>query len=740
MSGIAHRVVLLGCLLFAADVLATVSIAPIGGGNALSQPAQRHVVRLDTPGRGAVWLLALQQDGQQGRGLGFFRSDDEGTTWRHYAPIQGDGSHRDTADLLPVGLDVALVYSHEPRSAAVSGSERHDVYFQWWRYQAATHAWVPEPPVRVFDSLTFLSGYVRAQLARDSQGRLWVQSFRLEPDGSNTAVIAVSQDGGLTFQPQPPLAQTPHRGGGRLLHLGDRLLLLYGDHGVSAARYRVRLDTAEVDAWGPVQVAFPEGLYHGSAMSAVATGKGGMHLVYKDVTERLLYRAFDGSTFGAPVALEPSGDWALQPATTLVGDDLVVFDNPPVSLGANYRLAARVLSGGRFGPVQVLESTSRFRGYPAAAERLPASVARVPCFYGETADANMGGSAAVTFLERTLGVEVVHTNTTHRFLAVAPSGTAYALKSDDEESRLYESTDDARTWHFKARLPGGHVFRVMSALSDGTLLANTSSGRSHSLFRSADAGATWREVLSLGSSRMSTPHGIAELDGTVYLLEYQSSTNGSAPIRLHASLDRGQTWQVRHSFTSPRHGYGLAVDPVRHALWAFFGDTKSQTGTFRSTDAGGTWQLVLGGQKGNVVDGVVLDDGSLLFGQDSSFLPERPHIVQLTPSGLSTELYLLPGPATSTHAIRGGGFVVGTARAPGRNLSPPSEVSAHVVGSLDGVTWEELLRYSRLDANEDVRADVYFELPSGLLVLQLENAQGFGPSGQGYQLLRPLWR
>jgi hypothetical protein len=500
-----HRVVFLVCLFFTPAVLAAVSIAPIGGGNALSQPAQRHVVRLEAPGRDAVWLLALQQDRQEGRGLGFFRSDDEGQTWRFAAPIQGDGTHRDAADLLAVGLD-----------------------------------------------------------------------------------------GGLTFQQQGALAQTPHRSG----------------------------------------------------MSAVSTGDGRMHLVYKDAAE----------------------------------------------------------------------------------------------FYGETATASVGGTAAVTFFQRSLGVEVVHTNTTHRFLAVAPSGTAYALKSGEQESWLYESTDGARTWRFKARHAGGNAFRVMAALSDGVLLANTSRNGSQYLSRSGDGGASWQEVLPLGNYRMLTPHSIAELDGTVYLLEYQAFTSSNTPIRLYASLDRGKTWQVRRTFTGHRHGHGLAVDAVRHALWAFFGDTPSQAGTFRSTDAGNTWQLILGGQKGLIVDGTVLADGSLLFGQDIVYLPERPRIVQLTPGGIYTGLYALPGPSYSTHAVRGGGFVVGAAREPGGDIYPPGEVSAHVVGSLDGVTWEELLSYPRLDANENVRADVYFELPSGLLVLQLENAQGFGPGGRGYQLLRPLWR
>lgn len=732
-------IVLLACLLPTIKLFAGQPLAPISTSNALTLPAQRHVVRLEPADTGPVWLLALQQGGQQQRGLGFFRSDDEGQTWRYEAPIQNDWTHRDTADLLPVGMDIALVYSYEAPS--LGGSVRHDVYFQWWRYQAETRRWAPSPTVRVFDSVLPSTGYLRAELARDSQGRIWVQAFHLEPEGTFTAAISVSEDEGLSFQAQPSLVHNlPQRGGGRLLHLGDRLLFVYGHHGSSPAWFRMRMDSAPLDSWQPQQQAFPEGLYHGAALSAVSPGAGRMHLVYKSVDERLFYRAFDGTAFGPPLILESAGDWALQPAATLVGEELVVFYNPAISLNTHHTLVVRVLSGGGFSPPRVLESSASFRGYPAVPERLPASATRVPCIYGEAPDAASPGSAALTFVELgpvQPGLEVVHTNTTHRFLAVAPSGTAYALRLDDSASRLYVSTDGARTWTFKARHTLGGAFYVMSVLADGTLLANTSRNGRYYLSRSADGGATWSEVLLLDSYRLLTPHGIAELQGTVYLLEYQAFTTQDVPIRLHASTDGGRTWQVRHTFLGHRHGHGLAVDTARGALWAFFGDTTRQSGTFRSTDGGRTWTRLLAGQQGCVVDATVLGDGSLLFGQDISYLPSRPHIAQLALDGTYVELARLTGPAYSTYAVRGGGgFVVGSAREPGGDIYPPGEVSAHVWASLDGVGWMDLRRYPRLSSSENVRADVYYELPSGLLVLQLRNAQGFGAGGEGYQLLR----
>src|SRR2546429_7340808 len=58
-------------------VLLAGTVAPIGNGNALTLPAARHLVRMDTGGgRPPAWLLAIQQDGAGGRGLWVFRSDD----------------------------------------------------------------------------------------------------------------------------------------------------------------------------------------------------------------------------------------------------------------------------------------------------------------------------------------------------------------------------------------------------------------------------------------------------------------------------------------------------------------------------------------------------------------------------------------------------------------------------------------------------------------------------------------
>jgi hypothetical protein len=276
----------------------------------------------------------------------------------------------------------------------------------------------------------------------------------------------------------------------------------------------------------------------------------------------------------------------------------------------------------------------------------------------------------------------------------------------------------------------------MTVLTDGTLLANLTESSGDFIARSVDRGDTWTRALPLGRYSGLTPHNFGELDGTVYFIEYQVFTRGDAPTRLWASADSGRTWAVRSTFEGHRHAHGMAVDAARHALWAWFGDTEAQSGTYRSTDEGSTWTRVHGTQAAGQVDATVLADGSVLYGQDRTYLPGFPHVARLSPDGTLTESVRLPGPSYSIHALAGGGYVIGVARETGGDVYPAGSVSAFVYTSADGVRWEQALQYPRLRSTDDVRADIYWALPGGDLLLELRNAPGF-TTGRGYQILRP---
>jgi hypothetical protein len=224
-----------------------------------------------------------------------------------------------------------------------------------------------------------------------------VQAFLLEPDGSSSARIAVSTNGGASFVAQPLLASLPYRGGGRLASAGGKLLFVYDGHddGTHAARFRLRDDSAPLSEWSAATVAFAEGIYHGAAASTAADGAGGLQLVYKDKAGRLWLRRFAAGSFGARQLVDDSGGWELQPATTRVGSDLVVYYNRVIATGYRDEVRVRLVHDGLLGASQLLDGSASFKGYPAAMELLPAGADQVPCLFGVTADANSAGQATL---------------------------------------------------------------------------------------------------------------------------------------------------------------------------------------------------------------------------------------------------------------------------------------------------------------------------------------------------------
>jgi len=345
-----------------------------------------------------------------------------------------------------------------------------------------------------------------------------------------------------------------------------------------------------------------------------------------------------------------------------------------------------------------------------------------------------GGTGATSFQG-----EIAYTETGYDLLAVDSAGTAFGVNLNGSSAELW-SGNDGRTWQKRGSIANGATFWNLAPLADGILLADVVNGKGHAVARSMDRGATWTEVLATGAYRSLSPHSFAELDGAVYFLEYQVFTAASTTIRLWTSSDRGATWAVQHTFEGHRHGHGMVPDPARHALWAFFGDTDPQSGTYRSTDGGASWTaIVAGSQDGDLVDAALLPDGSLLCGQDISYrgsTPDRPQIARIAPDGTVTHLLTLPSASYSTHAVRSGGYLVGTTYELDNDVSPAGWTRGSLWGSVDGLSWEKLLEVPQLDPKEDVRTDVYWELATGEQVVSVRNAAGFGAGGRGYMLLR----
>jgi hypothetical protein len=334
-----------------------------------------------------------------------------------------------------------------------------------------------------------------------------------------------------------------------------------------------------------------------------------------------------------------------------------------------------------------------------------------------------------------IGVTVTLTNDNFVFRAVDKGGTAYATNLSQQSSRLWASTDNARTWSYRGTAPNNSDFKELAPLESGALLADTQdSSGNFNIARSSDQGATWVNVLPLGQYRLLSTRNVVELGGTVYLLEYQAFTTSSVPIALWASTDDGQSWSVRHTFQGHRHGHTIRAAPDG-SLWAFFGDSDSQAGIYRSTDGGNSWSEVLAGPTALGDDAIFLSNGTALFGQDISNLPDLPFVVTLTPGGVLTEITRIPGPAYSIQATPAGGYLLGETWEPNDTVYAAGDTSAHLLGSPDGVSWSVLGSYPTSNTSDYGRADVYWALKTGEVVLTLSNVTTVA-STAGYELLQ----
>jgi hypothetical protein len=330
-------------------------------------------------------------------------------------------------------------------------------------------------------------------------------------------------------------------------------------------------------------------------------------------------------------------------------------------------------------------------------------------------------------------LEIVHSSSEFVVLTMDSIGSVFGLRKDSG-STLWESIDGARTWRMRGASPDRTDFRRMAALEDGTLLATVSDAGQHFVARSTDRGASWTKVLTLDKTRILYTRAIAELDGTVYLGEYQTKASPPTPIRIWASDTQGASWSVRHTFYGYRHLHALIPDPKTHSLWGLTGDSTGDL--LRSRDGGRTWMKIVPGTMGVAVDAVVTDKG-LLYGTDAVNKPARTAIVLVKPDDTWEVVRDLPGPSYGVLHHSSGGYLMGSSRAPAGTVHAPGDESSRLFGSVDGVTWNELLNYKRLTVDSTAHSHAHWELPSGEVLIQLVNLQGFGADGDGYLVARP---
>lgn len=176
-----------------------------------------------------------------------------------------------------------------------------------------------------------------------------------------------------------------------------------------------------------------------------------------------------------------------------------------------------------------------------------------------------------------------------------PGGAAYGLAVDPKDANVlyagafgggvWKSTDGGASW---GRLPGLPAQETVNAVAVSPADSHTVLAAGFTaLWRSADAGVTWKKVLDQGISQPAMT-GFAfdpRSPGTVYA----SADNDGFPTGIFKSTDSGATWKPANQGINPNSRVrGVAVSRDGKAVYA-----ASEDGVYLSADGGASWTFAL---------------------------------------------------------------------------------------------------------------------------------------------------
>ncbi len=170
--------------------------------------------------------------------------------------------------------------------------------------------------------------------------------------------------------------------------------------------------------------------------------------------------------------------------------------------------------------------------------------------------------------------------------------------ASDKDGRIWRGvTGDDYEW--VGSLPPGEVVRAGAgfATPGGALLVGTGQGWADppngKLFRSADDGVTWTQVLAFRVG-VAAHWNFTALGPTIFVSEYgQTSAEGDGNARqIFRSDDDGCTWQLVYDPPPHEnmHCHQILADPWGGCVYQMWGDTNFQV--IRTCNGGQSWEFV----------------------------------------------------------------------------------------------------------------------------------------------------
>lgn len=186
------------------------------------------------------------------------------------------------------------------------------------------------------------------------------------------------------------------------------------------------------------------------------------------------------------------------------------------------------------------------------------------------------------------------------------SGENNSQRSVSYGDGVYRSDDGGRSWKNVGLKTSEHIGRIVidPRNSDHVYVAAQgplwSAGGDRGLFKTTDAGKSWKNVLSISENTGVTDVVIdANNPDTLYAASYQrrrhvwTFIDGGPESAIYKSTDAGATWnKLRAGLPNVDMGrIGLAISPVdTNVIYATIEATDRRGGIFRSTDRGGSWE------------------------------------------------------------------------------------------------------------------------------------------------------